>query len=190
MKKSGFNYRRENGVYLIELKLNSLQQLFNSLDPAPFRDKDLAPAADEYIVGAAGEFSLDTPLKLLLHLPADVCQDERAGGVPQAIHNYFSYRAAVATRQFSQILTQGRRALMIGLGFLFFCILVHHAIAAMGKSGLFWSVIEEGFLITGWVAMWYPVNLFLYEWWPIRQRQRLLEKLSLIEIELVTAGGV
>ncbi len=184
MKKSGFNYRQEEGVYLIELKLASLQQLFNALDPAPFRDKDLAPVAEEYIVESAAEFALETPLKLQLHLPAELCADEMASGVPGAIQRYFAYRAEVTARHFSRVLKEGRKALMIGVTFLILCILAHHAIASLGKSGLFWQIVEEGFLITGWVAMWHPINLFLYEWWPIRRRQRLFEKLAQVPVEM------
>ncbi len=184
MKKRVLNYRHEEGCYLIELKLSSLQQLFNMLDPAPFRVKDLAPAAEEYIVDSAEEFPLETPLRLSLHLSPGLSANEQMAGASQAIHNYFAYRAEVTARHFSRVLRQGRKALVIGLGFLFCCILAHHAIAAQGQSGLFWSIVEEGILITGWVAMWHPINLFLYEWWPIRHKQRLYEKLAQMEVEL------
>lgn len=187
MKRNRFNYRREGVMYLIEVKLTTLQQLFHSLDPAPFRDKDLAPAADEYIVGAAEEFSIDTPLKLVLHLSSPFSEEEKLG-VGEAVRHYFGYRSEVTRREFSRVLGQGRKALLIGLGFLISCILAHHVIAAMGKEGLFWSLVEEGFLITGWVAMWHPVNLFLYEWWPIRRRQRLYQKLAQLPVELQASG--
>lgn len=188
MNKSRFNYRREGEAYLIELKLTTLPQLFNSLDPAPFRDKDLDPAAEEYIVSAAEEFASETALKLVLHLPAALCNAEQEAGVGEAIRNYFAYRAEVSRRHFARVLAQGRKAMLIGLVFLISCILAHHVIAALGKEGPFWTLLEEGFLITGWVAMWYPVNLFLYDWWPIRHRQRLYEKLAQLPVELQASG--
>ena len=33
-------------------------------------------------------------------------------------------------------------------------------------------------LIIGWVAMWRPLEIFLYEWVPVRRRCRILAKLS------------
>lgn len=42
-------YREEEGTYLIEIKLNQLQQVFNSLDPSPFLDRDLDDNAENYI---------------------------------------------------------------------------------------------------------------------------------------------
>jgi hypothetical protein len=32
-------------------------------------------------------------------------------------------------------------------------------------------VIEESLLIFCWVANWRPIEIFLYEWWPIIRRQ-------------------
>ena len=52
-------YRREDGFYLIELRLRELRALFNSLDPAPFLDKDLDDEAERYIVGAAKPFLIE-----------------------------------------------------------------------------------------------------------------------------------
>jgi hypothetical protein len=184
MKGEEFIYRQEGPHYLIDLNLSSVQQLFNSFDPAPFREKDLDVAAEDYIVSTAGDFSLATPLKLVIHLPRDIAVGERAASVPEAVHNYFDYRKLVMAHHLRETLLIGRRALLIGLSFLFFCILVQQMITSLGKTGLLWSILEEGFLISGWVAMWHPINLFLYEWWPIRRKQHLYAKLAQMPIEI------
>ena len=184
MKGQETIYNREGESYLIELNLGSVQQLFNSLDPAPFREKDLDAAAEDYIVSTAGDFSLQTPLKLVIHLPQQIAATEQAQGLPEAVHNYFAYRGMVMVHHLRQTLDVGRRALFIGLTFLVVCILAQQGITALGREGLMWRIIEEGFLITGWVAMWRPIDIFLYEWWPIRRRQELYGKLAEIPIEL------
>jgi len=38
---------------VIEVHVGELKQLFNAIDPSPFRDKDLDPKAEEFIVGWA-----------------------------------------------------------------------------------------------------------------------------------------
>ena len=63
-------YREEEGTYLIEIKLNQLQQVFNSLDPSPFLDRDLDDNAENYIINSVDEFPLNTPLKLVFYLPS------------------------------------------------------------------------------------------------------------------------
>ena len=64
-------YREEEGTYLIEIKLNQLQQVFNSLDPTPFLDRDLDDNAENYIINSVDEFPLNTSLKLVFYLPSN-----------------------------------------------------------------------------------------------------------------------
>jgi hypothetical protein len=46
------------------------------------------------------------------------------------------------------------------------------------------EVVREGFLIGGWVAMWRPLEVFLYDWWPIRAEGRLLQRLSTMPVRI------
>ena len=184
MRKPESHYNKEGDEYLVEIKLNEIRQLFNSFDPAPFREKDLESDAEVYIVDSVQELHLKTPIKLILHLPESACSDEAISSVPVAIHNYFSYRADITAKELRYTLHQGRLSLMIGLVFLFLCIAAQQFLASFDKTGLMWSIVQEGFLISGWVAMWRPIEVFLYEWWPIRRRRRIFEKLSNVPVEL------
>jgi hypothetical protein len=53
----------------IELRVNEIAQLFSTLDPFPFRERDLDEEAEEYIVSWARELSVDKPIKIVIHLP-------------------------------------------------------------------------------------------------------------------------
>ena len=52
----------------ISVKLRDMDQLFNSMDPSPFLEKDLDDKAEEFIVGWAQEFPRNAPLRLRVHL--------------------------------------------------------------------------------------------------------------------------
>jgi hypothetical protein len=184
MHKPEHHYKKEKDHYLVEIKLNEVRQLFNSFDPAPFREKDLEASAEAYIVDSIQELHLHTPVKLVLHLPKQSCTDEAGSNVTEAIHNYFDYRANITAKELRFALRQGRTALIIGLVFLFVCLMAQQFIATLGKTDLMWRFIQEGILISGWVAMWKPIDVFLYEWWPIRRKRRLYEKLANIAVEL------
>jgi len=180
--ETGVRYASENGVALIEIRLSSVQQLFNSLDPAPFRDKDLDADAEEYIVGAVDDFAMSAPLKIVLHLPPDQLRLAAAEGMADAIHNYFGYRLAAERRRLRFELREGRISLMIGLGFLIACFALRHLVQAVA-DGTLRQILAEGLLISGWVAMWRPIQIFLYGWWPHRHRCRIYAKLERIPIE-------
>lgn len=49
-----------------------------------------------------------------------------------------------------------------------------------------YQIMAEGLLISGWVAMLRPIQVFLYDWWPIRQNCGLYEKLARLPAELRT----
>ena len=61
---------------LIEVRVADLKQLFNAMDPSPFREKDLDPEAEEFIVGWARELPRDAPLGLLVYV-------DRPTGLPE-----------------------------------------------------------------------------------------------------------
>ena len=79
---------------------------------------------------------------------------------------------------------------MIALTFLAGSILVGDAIASYLAGNRLSDIIREGFLIGGWVAMWRPLEVFLYDWWPIRADGRLLQRLATIPVRLEYAETV
>lgn len=172
-------YRSERGTYLIEIRLRELRQLFNTLDPSPFHERDLDPAAEDYLVGAAREIGA-RPSKLVLHLPARTTNAEAADAVI-AIRHYFEYRGRHTLQQLRLLLGRGAISLAIGLAFLAVCLLLRQWLAASDASGT--TILSEGLLILGWVAMWKPVEVFLYDWWPELGKQRLFEHIAHMEIE-------
>ena len=176
-------YRRENGVSLIEIKLNTVVQLFNSFDPSPFHEKDLDADAEDYIVGAVREFPIHAPLKLVFYLPEEHRREPAVSGLEGAIHNYFGYRRDAAARDFRFQMQLGRRALAIGLVFLVGCIALRQIFFAHSDTTAD-QVLAEGLLISGWVAMWRPIQLFLYDWWPLKRMARVYEKLTRIPVEV------
>jgi len=172
----------------IEIRLNRLQQLFNTFDPSPFHEKDLDREAEEYIVGSVDELPLPRPLKLIVHLPPDQLALAEASNLPDAIHNYFAYRLREMQRRLRFQFREGRFALLIGLTFLFACIVVRQVAFAFGSNTVS-QILAEGMLIAGWVAMWRPIQIFLYEWWPIRHNCRIFAKLSTMPVELRSSDG-
>jgi hypothetical protein len=183
-------YRREGDVSLIEIRLGAVQQLFNSLDPSPFHEKDLDADAEDYIVGAVRELPINAPLKLIFYLPPDELKVPAVAALAESIHNYFDYRREATARDLRFLWQDGRYALIIGLAFLSACLVVRQLLFAEGAT--ITHIVGEGLLIAGWVAMWRPMEIFLYEWWPLRRRRQIYTKLSAIPVEVrpVRSTGV
>ena len=78
---------------------------------------------------------------------------------------------------------------MIGLGFLLAAIVVGEWIAGKIGSERNAIVIQESLIIVGWVALWRPMGIFLYDWWPIRAEAKLLDRLGEMDVQVRDAGG-
>jgi hypothetical protein len=181
---------------LIELHLAELQQIFNSLDPTPFRKRDVDPRAEEFIAGWAREISSEKPLGLLIHVDnrADATEEQIAI-VQDAVRDYFAERAAVTRQQLRLLFRRGRTSLAIGLVFLAGSIVAGNIAAEMLEGTDFADIARESLLIGGWVAMWRPLEVFLYDWWPIRAEARLFDRLSAMTVRVVPSrsgdrGGI
>jgi hypothetical protein len=161
----------------IEMRLSRLAQLFNSLDPSPFHERDLDQDAEEYIISSAEELPRQLPLRLLIHLPADQVPQSGEHDLEEAIQNYFGYRAAHEQRRLRALFRDGRIALATGIVFLLCCMILRE-VAFSFEPGPVSDIVGEGMLIIGWVAMWRPLEIFLYEWVPIRRRCQTLSKLA------------
>ncbi len=174
---------KDKGYGLIEMRLDEPRRLFSTLDPAPFRERDLDPEAEEYLIESAEELHRNARLKLLIHLPESFIEADSGSHLVDAVHHYFDYRAEVASRQLRRKLRDGRISLVIGLAFLIGCLSARSALGDGPHTGWL-SVLDEGLLISGWVAMWQPIQILLYDWWPIRRRMRLQRRLAGMPIEL------
>jgi len=181
-------YRQENGYNLIELHLNNVHQLFNSLDPSPFREKDLDHDAESYIVACAKDFHLKAPVKLVIYLPANQLTEAKTFAIPMAIHHYFLESLVSADRSLRSLLKIGRVRLVVGLLFLFCSIMASRLLLTLWPS-TFTEIFAESLTILGWVSMWGPVQIFLYEWLPIWDDCKLFKKLKSMPVEIRPHNG-
>ena len=169
---------------IMHVRVGELRQLFNAIDPSPFRERDLDPRAEQFIVEWAGELSRDAPLALLVRLDRAPGREDEATRLGEAIHQYFKERAASSRRKLRDLFRRGRLSLVIALVFLTASIAIGDALASYFRDARFAEVLREGFLIGGWVAMWRPLEVFLYDWWPIRAEVRLHERLSTMPVRI------
>jgi len=167
----------------IELRVDEIAQLFHTLDPSPFRERDLDREAEEFIVGWARELPRDKPIRIIVHLPESAIGSRAAQDLAEAIRGYFSYRADGLQRDLTELFRIGRRALGIGVGVLIVCFGLAHLASGFIFQNPLSRMIEESFLILGWVANWRPLEIFLYDWWPVARRRDLYRRLSGATVE-------
>lgn len=169
-------------VHQIELRVHELAELFNSMDPTPFHHRDLDRDAEAFIESWALEYPQDSHFRIIVHIEQMPREDPTAL-VAEAIHNYFDYKSGLSYRMVRVLLLEGRTSLLIGIGFLAMCLLIADFLATFA-AGTFLKILRESLTIGGWVAMWRPMQIFLYEWWPLLRRGRIYRNLSRAEVHV------
>lgn len=168
---------------LIEVHVSELKQLFNAIDPSPFRERDLDPNAEEFITDWAKEASPSATFGLAVYLDRPAGLPNEPNELREAIHEFFRHRARLSRHRLRELFRRGRTSLVIGICALAVSVAAGNLVVNFFSNHLA-EILKEGFLIGGWVAMWRPMEIFLYDWWPIRAEAALADRLSVMPVRI------
>ena len=153
------------------------------MDHSPLPERDLDPKAEDFIVSSAREARGDAAFALQVYVDRYGTSEDPAA-VPRAVHEFFAQHSLSARRRLSQLFRVGRTSLLIGLAFLTVAVTLAGVVErALGPAELS-TLIRESIVIGGWVAMWRPLEIFLYDWWPIRAERKLFDRLSAMPVRI------
>lgn len=183
-------YRVEGERTCIDIRLHSTQQLFDGRDPAPFRERDLDEDAVDYLYSAAEEISVSKPLKIVLQLEQSGAHSVSAVEIEAAIRAHFEHEREQVNRRLRQQRRFGHIALAVGLSALV-ALLTAAEMSHRLPAGHTREILREGLVIGGWVAMWRPIEVLLYDWWPLVQKRKQIGRILTAQIEVHGhAGGL
>jgi ABC-type spermidine/putrescine transport system permease subunit I len=171
----------------IAVRARTIGQLFNTFDPSPFREKDLDSGVEQFLVGWVRELPPGTPFRIVVHLPAEEAARPEAAEIAEAFAHYFRDRAQANARELRELLRIGWRSLLIGVVVLVVCLIASQVAAKTIANATVGRVVEESLIIVGWVANWRPIEIYLYDWWPIMRRVRLYRRIAAAHVR-VKAG--
>ena len=112
----------------IEINLRESAQLFNTLDPFPFRERDLSAEAEKYIVEWARELPGDRPIEILIHLPPEQAASEKAPELAAAVNGWFDGRVREERQALRALFRDGRIGFLLGFAALAFCLFLSWSI--------------------------------------------------------------
>jgi hypothetical protein len=112
----------------------------------------------------------------------------RATALGTAIRRHFARRREAAEYELDRTRKAGWMSLLIGLALLVLLMSLGEAVGRIGAPGHLRDVIQEGLTIVGWVALWRPVELLLYDPWVLRRDIALYRRLENADVS-VTPGA-
>jgi hypothetical protein len=173
----------------VKVYVRDLNQLFDSMDPSPFHEKGLDRNAEEYIVACFKELPGHGPEALVVVLDRAVGLPAEGQVLGDAIRKHFARHAELLRWELRQLIRRGTISLIIGLTVLAATLIAgewaNRKLANRHLAGVLTNTLHIG----GWVAMWTPMQVFLYDWWPLLQERRLYERLSRMPVQIVYTGA-
>lgn len=187
-------YRDEDGRACIDIRLRNARQLFDGRDPAPFRERDLDPAAIAHLLDCAKEIRKGRRLKIVLTFTEPLSTsgviDEAV--IRDAVRAQFEHELELVQRKLSANFRHGQVLAVIGVAVLALFLTLAEVAQSALPEGTVRRLVHEGFTITGWVAMWRPAETLLYDWWPLIQERRYVERIleAPVDVKLAAASVI
>jgi hypothetical protein len=167
-----------NGPNEIKIRVSAISQLFDPLDPSPMRERDIDVHTHKFLVGWARELPREAAFTIVVEAPKEETDKSEALAVGEAFANYFYSCADDEERDLRELFRIGWRSLLIGLVVLVFCLSGSQILAKRIQHTMIARVAEESLIIVGWVANWRSIEIYLYDWWPIRRRIALFRRIA------------
>jgi hypothetical protein len=168
----------------IELRMREANHLFDPLDASSLIERDLNYRVEEFIVESMKELNAKKVCEVVLHFDqlGTIADEEQI--VARAIRGYFARRTKVLQLKLLRLIRRGSISLVIGLAFLGLFFLIGRMLVHFMGENAFTALLTESLIIGGWVAMWRPLEIFLYDWWPILGERRLYDRISRAQVRV------
>jgi hypothetical protein len=168
---------RAGSSAVVNIHIRELSQLFNSLDPSPFWDRDLDREAAEFIEAQFSEKLSAETWNLHVHTHEDGTSPT---DLQRAIENYYGRMASTARRALREHIWSSEWTLLAGVLVFLFSMGLRSLLGRL--LGTLPQILDEGLIILAWLALWRPAEMLLYGWVPLRRKQQLYERLARIRV--------
>jgi len=172
----------------VRIELSSLRELFHAPDLDPLSGRPHAHSGIDRILNKVRPGS-HGPVRATIVLPATERTADLEARTRSALRQYCDVRIEQGLNDKASLRHEGIATLWRGLLFMALCMLASRIVGEPRYlPGIVARFLDEGFIIAGWVALWYPLDVLLYQHWPLTREQRLYEQLRDMSLEFEFVG--
>lgn len=174
----------------ITLHLDDIRYLF--ADPEP--GSGMFVSGIDYLYSEIKTYSWRDKFKVTIELPEERLAEGLAVRTRQQVKRYCHFKIEENHRELVALHRQGVASLWVGLAVLMVCVALAFAftlVAQWGAGKILGALLQIVAVLfaasAGWVALWQPAEIFLYDWWPFRQDMRTYRQIAEAEIAIRAA---
>jgi len=167
----------------VRIELASLRELFQAPEPDPLSGRPHADTGIDRILNKVRPGPRG-PVRATIVLPAKEGAADLEARTRAALRQYCDVRIEQGNNDKASLRREGLATLWRGLVFLALCMLASRIVGEPRYlPGIFARFLDEGFIIAGWVALWYPLDVLLSPHWPLTRDQRFYVLLLNMELK-------
>ncbi|HZK23773.1 MAG TPA: hypothetical protein VFC74_00085 [Oscillospiraceae bacterium] len=144
-----YKFEKESQHYLIEVSLDSYNDVYDSWDPSPFKRRDIEDEFHDFIYNSSEDIPLAYQLSIVLYLPLAKQDEKKEQAVISAYHNYYDYAQARLAKTMNKLNRKIVTSLLLAVLFLTVGYFWGSKV-----TGILFNVLQEGIFIGGWVFLW------------------------------------
>jgi hypothetical protein len=178
----------DTDIHDIHLDLADPRELFHPAELDPIGGQSHAESGLERILNRIRP-KPSRPVRTTLRLPAASRAPDLEARMRSGLQQYCDNRIGHITHDIASLRQEGLATLWRGLIFLALCMLGSQLLGEPKfLPGILARFLDEGLIIAGWVALWYPLDALLYQHWPLKRERRLYEQLRGMDLKLEFAA--
>ena len=161
----------------IHLNITDIDDLFDHYDAAPLLQRHFNNDWLAYLLKVMDEHPRERHWNLVLQISSAVLSNYSSNQILLTIKQQLVRQHKLYAYQLRRHFRMGRIALVIGLLVLSGLLSLSIVIGQVVHHPDWQQALQEGCVIIGWVALWRPAEILLYDWWPLKHQQRKLKRI-------------
>jgi hypothetical protein len=180
--------RTEDGRVVIDVSASKVEELYEDFDKqAPFHRKDLDEELASYLAGCVREIG---PVDFLIRFTLDASPSaELQERIRISLRKFFIYQRELEIASVKRLLRKALAFFLSGVALIAFSFRLGMIMPPGQGLPFYQKVLVEGVTIAAWVSLWESLSLFLFNWWPARQRIRLNTRIANAEVLFQRLGA-
>src|SRR3990167_4829091 len=147
--QEAYRYDDNEKAYIIDVSLDSYDDIYDEWDPSPFKKRDIEDEFDDFIRDSSSDIPIKYKLIIELFLPASERNTMKEKLLLQAYDNFYRFNLRRAKKEKQALQKKAVNYLVLALSFLFFGYFYEPM-----EESIFLKVFKEGIFIGGWVFLW------------------------------------
>ena len=144
--------------FIISVAIGNYADIFNELDPAPFRKRDLNQNLRDYLEDSSSDIPLKYNIILQFNISVEAMDPDKEEKIRSGLKTYFKFVRDLLRNRISQ--SYKKSSIYVFSSFLLLSL--SYLLRTTMIAGLFFTILVEGITIGGWVFLWEAISTFAF----------------------------